>query len=339
MLAIIPVAVVMTDTTGVIRSVNAEAAALLGMRVSRLLGKPLPAIFATKQRSDLRRVLGRTVASATPVGRIDLLHPRPDLEAVEVTALPTLGDPDQATWLLLPTGAAGDVARLGLPQALAGLAALPNVVDGADDLLRHAAALAQAGLGGDVVVSITVGPPDAPARLASTGEIAQAMDGAQMRAGEGPCVTAFQDTVPVVSEEVRADPRWPRLSPLVPGEVRGIVAVPLEVGQQTVGALNVYRTTGDSARDLVEAVELTAATIAAGLYELNVRADLQQTAREMETALSSRAVIDQAKGIIMAHRRCTADEAFAHLVELSSTQEKKLRVVAQELVNQVRASD
>ena len=147
-------------------------------------------------------------------------------------------------------------------------------------------------------------------------------------------MTAFEDTVPVVSDDVRADSRWPRLAPLVPSEIRGVVSMPLEVGHRLAGVLNVYRTSDEPAAALVEAVELAGATVAAGLYELEVRADLQRTAKDMESALASRAVIDQAKGIVMAHRRCSSDEAFAHLVELSSTQQKKLRVIAQELVSQ-----
>jgi AmiR/NasT family two-component response regulator len=52
----------------------------------------------------------------------------------------------------------------------------------------------------------------------------------------------------------------------------------------------------------------------------------------MRQALSTRAVIDQAKGIIMADKRCTADEAFQHLVDLSSRSHMKLREVATNLV-------
>jgi PAS domain-containing protein len=338
MLAIIPVAVLVTDPQGVIRSVNAAAAGLLEMRVSRLLGKPLAAIFATRQRAELRSRFGRSVASPTRIGRIDLLHPRPELEAVDVTVLPALGDATRATWLLLPAGVTSELVAGGLPQALASLAALPGIVDGVEELLRHAAPLVQAGLGGGVVVSLTLGSPEVPLALASTGEIAAAMDGAQLRSGEGPCVTAFADTVPVLSDDVRSDPRWPQLAPLVPPEIHGAVAVALEVGERVAGALNVYRLTPEPAGDLVEAVELAAATIAAGMYEMEVRGHLQRTARDMESALTSRAVIDQAKGIVMAHRGCSAEEAFEHLVHLSSTQEKKLRVVAQELVNQAMDS-
>ena len=54
----------------------------------------------------------------------------------------------------------------------------------------------------------------------------------------------------------------------------------------------------------------------------------------MERALASRATIEQAKGIVMGQRGCTADEAFDHLRQLSSNQERKLRDVAQMIVTQ-----
>jgi AmiR/NasT family two-component response regulator len=55
----------------------------------------------------------------------------------------------------------------------------------------------------------------------------------------------------------------------------------------------------------------------------------------MRAALTSRAVIDQAKGVVMADQRCTADEAFQHLVRLSNNTHRKVREVAQAIVDQV----
>jgi AmiR/NasT family two-component response regulator len=55
-------------------------------------------------------------------------------------------------------------------------------------------------------------------------------------------------------------------------------------------------------------------------------------ARHMQTAMESRAVIEQAKGIVMGERRCTAEEAFAVLVKVSQDSNRKLRDVAAALV-------
>ena len=54
-------------------------------------------------------------------------------------------------------------------------------------------------------------------------------------------------------------------------------------------------------------------------------------------ALTSRAVIDMAKGIVMGERKCGPDEAFEHLRHISQTEHRKLRDVAQDLIDQVTA--
>jgi len=56
-------------------------------------------------------------------------------------------------------------------------------------------------------------------------------------------------------------------------------------------------------------------------------------AQQMQAAMDSRAVIEQAKGIIMGDRRCTADEAFAILTRLSQDSNRKLRDIAAALVD------
>ena len=71
----------------------------------------------------------------------------------------------------------------------------------------------------------------------------------------------------------------------------------------------------------------------AGLYfTATTRAD------QLAEALRSRAVIDQAKGILMGARRCTAEEAFDILVRLSQQSQRKLRDVAQALVAETTGS-
>ena len=59
--------------------------------------------------------------------------------------------------------------------------------------------------------------------------------------------------------------------------------------------------------------------------------------RHMEIAICSRAVIEQANGIIMGDRRCSADEAFAILTKLSQDTDHKLRDVAVALVERSTA--
>jgi hypothetical protein len=107
----------------------------------------------------------------------------------------------------------------------------------------------------------------------------------------------------------------------------------MTVDDVVMGTLNAF-TTPDAPPDseLVRAAELLAASVASLLQQLRTRGELEVAADDMRQALSTRAVIDQAKGIIMADKRCTADEAFQHLVDLSSRSHMKLREVATNLV-------
>ena len=64
-----------------------------------------------------------------------------------------------------------------------------------------------------------------------------------------------------------------------------------------------------------------------------------QVAEQLQTAMRSRAVIEQAKGVLMGQRRCTSQEAFDVLVQRSQHTNRKLRDVAQAVVEQATGTD
>jgi GAF domain-containing protein len=259
---------------------------------------------------------------------------------VTVEASATLGTAggQDISWVFLAAGKdpATATADIELPSALVQLAGLPVAAVEVVEILRRASTVCQAALGDAVTISLNYGPPSAPTAISSSGQLAQAADGAQISLGEGPCIAAFEHRRTVVSTDLHTDERWPRFAadPRTRG-IGGAIAAPMVIGGELLGALNVYGDVGDPPDGrMVESAELLAAAVAAVLYELTVREELELTASDMERALSSRATIDQAKGMIMADRGCTAEEAFEHLVELSSTQHVKLRDLARQIVDQ-----
>lgn len=114
-----------------------------------------------------------------------------------------------------------------------------------------------------------------------------------------------------------------------------MVGVPVPLRHAPVGVLNPYL---DDALEAAFVEELAdrAATVAAAvghvLSESDVARLLRDEAAQLRVALTSRAEIDQAKGIIMARFGCSSDEAFAHLVKVSRDNNVKLRDVARRLV-------
>jgi transcriptional regulator with GAF, ATPase, and Fis domain len=189
-------------------------------------------------------------------------------------------------------------------------------------------------LGEGISVSVSVGPPAEPDLVASTDDLAQQIDGAQMRADEGPCQTAFEDTTPVASSDIRADARWPRLHRcLDSATVISATAAPIQVGDDLVGALNVYSASRDvTDQGCADGIDLLSTAVAAVLHEIAAKSELEAVAGQLRTALTSRATIEQAKGMIMAERGCSAEEAFEQLAKISNDRNVKLRDVAAALV-------
>ncbi|HEY7043159.1 MAG TPA: GAF and ANTAR domain-containing protein, partial [Nocardioidaceae bacterium] len=343
MMSMLPVPALITDGYGRIRALNAAAAQLLDIGVSRAIGKPLAGYVSAEDRSSLRRIISRAAQTHDYLREIVRFTPRHSETVTVECSLGLLpGSQTELRWTLLSAHRAEEARdpELGghLAEALARLAGLAVGFPDRQSLLHQAAEVIDGVLGKGISLTVSVGPPDNPEAVSSTSQLAQSVDGAQLAAGEGPCSTAFKTEFTVVSNDIHHDPRWPRLAPLVDAEVRAVLAVPLEVGDELVGALNIYAEAELSA-EVVEAAELIAATLAAVLLEFTTREELQGLADDMEAALTSRATIDQAKGIVMAERGVGPDEAFQHLVDLSSTTHTKLREVAQSIVRAVQRSD
>lgn len=110
--------------------------------------------------------------------------------------------------------------------------------------------------------------------------------------------------------------------------------MPLVVAHEGIGALNFYsRTPGnfdDGDEQLAGAFAAQAAIVLA-----NTQAywDARQLNEQLTQAMASRATIEQAKGVVMAGRRCGEDEAFEILVRASQRENRKLREIAEQIVH------
>jgi len=337
-LATLPVAVVTTDAHGRMLSLNAAFAALAGVGVEFALRKPVFSFVTTSDRSDLRRALSKLVAEGGSMHRLVMLTPRRNAE-LQVEAhveLSSASGGPRLTWVFLvpqplaPGGSASS-PHPALPRALVRLTTVAAPGKTTASAAREAVKICQEALGADVSVSLVLGQPLCPDVLAASTSTAQGLHGAQLTTGRGPTVDCVATGEPVVSDDLWTDSRWERLTQRLPAPgVRAVVAAPLRSGEQVLGALTVSGSTAASAVD----VEVLASAVTAVLNELAVRSEVEEVTSAMERALGSRAVIDQAKGIVMADKRCGPEEAFQHLVSLSSLQHRKLREVAAELVRE-----
>jgi hypothetical protein len=147
---------------------------------------------------------------------------------------------------------------------------------------------------------------------ASSDELAKRMDAIQYVLEVGPCLTCIRQRIVVRIADVRSDRRW--LEFAVRGQREGVassLSVPMIVGSQVVGAVNLYSSKRDGLDDGSLDRAQQVALQAGGAVALGLRlAEREDGARDAESSLGPQSIIDQAIGIIMARQHVTARAAF-----------------------------
>ncbi len=183
-------------------------------------------------------------------------------------------------------------------------------------------------------ISVTLVRGAAAETVATTGPLAVLMDERQYEGGAGPCLTAAKTGQLVEVSDAASAEQWPLFA--AGAREHGVgssLSVPVKLPEPISAGLNMYSLRKDGfAEPDVELARTLAAYAAAALANIHLFESQKRVAEHLERALESRGVIDQAKGIVMAEHRCTADQAFARLVEMSQRTNRKLREVAEELV-------
>jgi GAF domain-containing protein len=206
-------------------------------------------------------------------------------------------------------------------------------------VLTRVAELAQGTLPGADEVSITLVRDGRPYTAAYTGEIALQLDERQYEGEAGPCLQAAAGKETVSVPDTATDARWDGWAAKAAAAGMGsVLSVGLPIVESVSGAVNIYglppRAFDDDAILLAQRFAGYATVALANAHLHDSTANLAQ---HMQAAMESRAVIEQAKGIIMGDRRCSADEAFAILTRISQDSNRKLREVAAALVAQVES--
>ena len=187
-----------------------------------------------------------------------------------------------------------------------------------------------------------VGPDGVMTTSASTDSLAQRMDAAQYRGGQGPCLDAAKavEWKAIVVRDLQNDSRWPAFATQSAVEARSVLSVSLFAGpaagaggiQRAVGSLNLYAVPaeffGEPQRDTALLLALYAALALAATEALN---GADEQIDQLKEAMATRNVIGQAQGILMERHKFTAGQAFDRLRTASMNLHRKLREVAKEL--------
>ena len=226
-------------------------------------------------------------------------------------------------------------------ESLRQLSALAGAVLGQDDLpstLQQVTRIAVGTLSGCEGASLTAYRDGSPSVVAADSDWSRSLDELQYVEREGPCLDAARTGNVFRVRDLAEDTRWPFYAErAVELGARSMVSLPMASEGKIIGALNLYCRAPDGIS--VEEVALAELLAAQAGIAMQVAASFFQhrdLADQMRQALASRARIEQAKGILMGGRGCTEDEAFALLVELSQNSNRKLRDVAEAVVETAR---
>jgi GAF domain-containing protein len=228
-------------------------------------------------------------------------------------------------------------ATVGGPDPLNAFAELARIVvdaEPADQTLRRIAELAKETLGGVKDVSITVVENGRAQSVVFTGALAVDLDERQYKIGFGPCLDAAKSGQTIVVDTQESDTPYREFAQLANrAGVRHVISVGMPLDQRSIGGLNIYSTADDPVSEAVlEHAQMFAGYAAATVANITSHAAAVNEAAHLRKAMESRAAIEQAKGIIMARDKCTAEEAFDMLVRISQQQNIKLRDLAQGIV-------
>ncbi|MDT5015391.1 MAG: hypothetical protein QOD39_1551 [Mycobacterium sp.] len=216
-----------------------------------------------------------------------------------------------------------------LAQRMAELARSVAAPRSVEEVLSDVTATAKELIAGvDAAGVLFIGKAGKFETLAPTSELPYKLDELQIRYNEGPCVQVAVDDLIVRTDDFRTEERWPRYSKSVVelGVLSGL-SVKLYTAERTAGALNLF---GFEAHAF-DAEDETIATVLAAHAAAAILASRQ--GEQLESALSTRDRIGQAKGIIMERYGVDDVRAFEMLRRLSQDGNARLTDIAQRVID------
>jgi GAF domain-containing protein len=171
--------------------------------------------------------------------------------------------------------------------------------------------------------------------VAFSSERSRVLERLQAQRQEGPCFESYRSSEAVYSENLAMDhERWPAFATaaLATG-IRSVLSVPMRVRGETIGALNLFR--GEVGRVSVRDLPLAqgfADIAAVAILQDRAVSERQGVMEQLQRALDSRVLIEQAKGILAERSHVSVDAAFVSLRAFSRAHNLRLSVVAQDVI-------
>ena len=238
----------------------------------------------------------------------------------------SVGDvPSRDTRSIITDALAVEIAKLGMVRESSETGALGTVTD--------LAARAVTGCAGATTVRWSHTEPLEPVSIAASHPDLAELIEVQRGRREGPSYWAVRSREPVACEDTLVETRWPEYVGAALRRGVRCFATTLYENEQVLVTLTLYGVLPGSLdpRQLALAALLVAQS---GAAVTNSREydDVHRTATQLRQAVEARAVVDQAKGILMHALGCDADTAFAELRRISQTRHVKLTAIARRIV-------
>lgn len=221
-----------------------------------------------------------------------------------------------------------------LADSVTALSRLSSSTLDLEELLTKVATYAVNAVPGADGAGLTLIEHDRADTIVKTAPFVREVDDIQYGLGEGPCISAAATGHTMRSGSIGGDHRWPRFGARV-GRlgVHSVLSLPLRTANGVVGAMNIYAHTKNAFDERAEELgELFAAPAAIAVQNAQILAQTRRLASNLQAALTNRAVIDQAIGIVMSRTGATPEEAFDRLRGISQRDHLKLTQVATAVV-------
>lgn len=171
----------------------------------------------------------------------------------------------------------------------------------------------------------------------SNSTLGEGVEYLEVSLGEGPCMDCIRHGQVVVVPDLRdAETTYPRFAPaaLAVG-VRSVHGIPLASRAVTLGALDIFATdVRELTTDEVSFVSMLGDVAMAYLVSARAHDEADKIARQLQQALESRVVIEQAKGILVERHGITYDEAFERIRHHARSNSTRVRAVAERIARE-----
>ena len=178
--------------------------------------------------------------------------------------------------------------------------------------------------------------PDGELRvMASSSEAMRVLELFELQSEEGPCLDCYRSGKPVMNQDLaRANSRWPRFAAeALASGFQSVQALPMHLRGTVLGALNLFHVdAGEMEVDDVEAAQALADVATIAILQHRATLEAQVVNQQLQNALNSRVVIEQAKGMVAERQNLNMQQAFSALRNYARNHNLRLADVAQAVI-------